>query len=285
MREREGRELEHPCRLARVKDADEVEAKVPLEPEHVRIAPVQHLGDARVGEDVVERVERAPQLERVDQVVLLAGRDLHQADEAAVGAVGVRLEVDGDLARGGEPLAHPTQPLLRVNPVAGRVLQRGVEPLRRRRRELRLVRLEVRQLVLVRIRVVRRRPPPPAAAAAAARLVVLLLWRGEDELEGDEGVRLGAQLREEGLVRVVHLPPPPHLRPRCRAGRHRARRRRPARRRLLLRRGGGGCGAGEGAAAAAPRPRRVNHRVVLQPSRRVQVRVHPLEEPVREADD
>ena len=43
MREREGRELEHPCRLARVKDADEVEAKVSLQPEHVRIAPVQHL--------------------------------------------------------------------------------------------------------------------------------------------------------------------------------------------------------------------------------------------------
>mmetsp|Transcript_38619 Transcript_38619/g.124906 ORF Transcript_38619/g.124906 Transcript_38619/m.124906 type:complete len:283 (-) Transcript_38619:339-1187(-) len=282
MREREGRELEHPCGLARVKDADEVEAKVSLQPEHVRVAPVHHLGDARVGEDVVERVERAPQLERVDQIVLLAGRDLHQADEAAVGAVRVGLEVDGDLARGGEPLAHPTQSLLRVDPVAGRVLQRGVEPLRRWRRELRLVRLEVRQLVLVRIRVVWRRPPLPAASAA--RLVVLL-WRGEDELEGDEGVRLRAQLREEGLVRVVHLPPPPHLRPRCRAGRHRARRSRSARRRLLLRRGGGGCGAGEGAAAAAPRPRRVNHRVVIQPSRRVQVRVHPLEEPVGEADD
>ena len=69
-------------RLAGVEEADNVDAQVALQPLQRGVGAVHDLGDARVGEDLVERVvhglaHRAVQRDRVDQEVLVTRADLH----------------------------------------------------------------------------------------------------------------------------------------------------------------------------------------------------------------
>ena len=67
---------------------------------------MEHLDDAAVAEELVERVERQPVGQRVDQhraLVALAGpRELHEAELRIVGPLAQELGVDGDV---GQPAA------------------------------------------------------------------------------------------------------------------------------------------------------------------------------------
>ena len=73
-------------RLAGVEEADDVDAQVALQPLQRGVGAVHDLGDARVGEDLVERVAHgAVQRDRVDQEVLVARADLDERDEAWLG--------------------------------------------------------------------------------------------------------------------------------------------------------------------------------------------------------
>ena len=79
---------------------------VGLEDLEVLAGGVEDLDDVAVAEELVERVERQPVGERVDQhraLVALAGAgELHQAELGVVGALAQELGVDGDVgvARG-----------------------------------------------------------------------------------------------------------------------------------------------------------------------------------------
>jgi len=77
-------QVEGPRGLARVEEAHKIQAQVALEPDHVRVRAVEHLGDGGVREGLVEHLEVVPQLQRVHEEVLLARGDLEQAGEAAV---------------------------------------------------------------------------------------------------------------------------------------------------------------------------------------------------------
>ena len=75
--ERVARQLEHARRLAGVEEAYDVDAQVALQPLQRGVGAVHDLGDARVGEDLVERLAHAAvQRDRVDQEVLVARADL-----------------------------------------------------------------------------------------------------------------------------------------------------------------------------------------------------------------
>ena len=116
MREGVRLELEDARRLAGVKEANHIEAEVALQPVDVRIGAMHHFGDAWVGESLVQHVQRGAQLDGVDQEVLFARRDLHQADEAAVGPIRVALKIDSDLRRRSQSLAHVLELRFRFHP-------------------------------------------------------------------------------------------------------------------------------------------------------------------------
>lgn len=73
------------------------------------------LDDVGIGKHLVQDLQLAAQLERVDDPVAVARADLHQADEADVGALVVVLQVHGDLGRLFELVEHLQQLLGRVD--------------------------------------------------------------------------------------------------------------------------------------------------------------------------
>ena len=53
-------ELEHAHRLSGIEKPDEIKAEVTLQPDDVRVGAMHDLGDARIGEGVVEHVQGRP---------------------------------------------------------------------------------------------------------------------------------------------------------------------------------------------------------------------------------
>lgn len=67
---------------------------------------MEHLDDRRVREHLAERGNEVAHGEQVDDPVLLARADLHEAQEARVRAVAVVLEVDSDVLRAAQRRQH-----------------------------------------------------------------------------------------------------------------------------------------------------------------------------------
>ena len=106
MGEGERLELEDTSRLPSVEEAHEVESKIALQPEDVRISAMHQFGHARVRKALVQNVQRASQFKSVDEEIFVARRDLHQAAEAAIRAIRVVFEVDRKLGHRSELGAH-----------------------------------------------------------------------------------------------------------------------------------------------------------------------------------
>jgi len=86
---------------------------------------VEDFDDVGVGEDLVELLDVVSEDEEVDNVVVCSCADLHETEEAEVGAVAVVLEVYGQLCDGGEGLKHGLEGLWRGDPGEGGVGERG----------------------------------------------------------------------------------------------------------------------------------------------------------------
>lgn len=120
-----------------IEQVDEIDAKVPLEPDDVALGTVQDLDDPGVGEKLAQRWQQRAQSRRkdVDDKVGRTGRQLEQTGDAVIGTEIVVLEINGDLggfgARGsaGAEMGEQTRKELgrvdeSVGPRSKRVLDR-----------------------------------------------------------------------------------------------------------------------------------------------------------------
>ena len=64
-----------------VEQVDDVDGEVSLQPGDVTDSAVHHLQDFRTGEDFVQQGQLVPKRERIDQVILLIGRDLEMTNQ------------------------------------------------------------------------------------------------------------------------------------------------------------------------------------------------------------
>ena len=219
--EAEAAEVEDARGLAGVEAVDDVHAKVALEPEDVPVAAVEDLEDARVRERRVEQVHVRAQREAVDDKVLRARADLHEAREARVAAVVVRLEVDREHLRGLELRLHRRELRDAVDERERRVRERPVLDLGRRRElprqvrealDLRPVRVRQHEHALCAIAIARVALDRAAPAQLLRVVVERRVRRPVDAAPRDlEALVLGAhRLERHDRVRLLCEPRLPH---------------------------------------------------------------------------
>lgn len=86
---------------------------------------MKDLDDVGVGKDLIELLDVVSQGEEVDDVVVCSCADLHETEEAKVGAVAVMFEVDGELCDGGEGLKQGLEGLWGGDPGEEGLGERG----------------------------------------------------------------------------------------------------------------------------------------------------------------
>ena len=90
--------------MERIKEPNNIDSKVLLQPHDIALSPMEHLHNIGVSERLVQLMHPPPDLGRQevdDEVAPISRRELHKAQEAAIGSVGVVLEVDCDFTDGG----------------------------------------------------------------------------------------------------------------------------------------------------------------------------------------
>ena len=82
-----------------VKESNDVDAQVALQPNDVGVSTVQNLQDLRICEDFIQAFQSTPpRFQSIDYPILATRADLHERDNADVRPVIVMLQVNRDLS-------------------------------------------------------------------------------------------------------------------------------------------------------------------------------------------